>query len=211
MQLQSSSVPRICRFCGIGFTVTPTDVRRRPAAYCSMRCVYRHRTATATAITRQRLDDSGAPDACWEWSGTRSGTTGYGMAQWEGKTIYAHRLSWEFHCGPIPSGLFVLHHCDNPPCWNPAHLFLGTPHDNTTDAVRKGRLARGERHGSRTHPERLVRGERHHQAKLTETDVREIRGQAATGMTQTAIAAHFGVHRSTVSDILTGKWWRNVT
>lgn len=78
---------------------------------------------------------------CWKWSAAVSiggyGVIGRGRAD-EGMT-YAHRVSWEIHNGPIPDGYYVLHHCDNPPCCNPAHLFLGTYGDNNRDARQKGR------------------------------------------------------------------------
>lgn len=58
------------------------------------------------------------------------------------RTVYAHRFAWEITNGPIPVGLLACHHCDNPPCCNPAHLFLGTHADNNADMNAKGR-ARG--------------------------------------------------------------------
>lgn len=88
---------------------------------------------------------------CWWWMGSRG--TGskkcfYGDFRVGGgtraRTIHksAHRAAWEFTFGPIPAGLSVLHHCDNPPCVNPAHLFLGTQTDNMRDASAKGRMKR---------------------------------------------------------------------
>ncbi len=77
---------------------------------------------------------------CWEWTGCKSSGTGYGRA---GKRWSAHRLAFEFCVGPIPSGAFVLHRCDNPPCCNPAHLFLGDAAANARDMARKGRVGGG--------------------------------------------------------------------
>lgn len=76
---------------------------------------------------------------CWSWSGRVSGP-GYGVVHITGtKRIGAHRLSWQIHRGEIPPGMFVCHRCDNPPCCNPDHLFLGTQTDNMRDASSKGR------------------------------------------------------------------------
>lgn len=78
-------------------------------------------------------------DGCWLWCGTRS-TRGYGQFTILRKPSAAHRVAWELVRGPIPEGVDVCHHCDNPPCVNPDHLFIGTRSDNMRDAVRKGRL-----------------------------------------------------------------------
>lgn len=81
-----------------------------------------------------------APSGCWEWTGSRL-PSGYGKKSVGGVHRYAHRLAWEMANGaPIPEGMFVCHRCDNPPCINPAHLFLGSCGDNTRDARDKGRL-----------------------------------------------------------------------
>jgi hypothetical protein len=77
---------------------------------------------------------------CWEWGGARN-TSGYGWFRFgpDRTPTGAHRVAYELSNGPIPDGLAVLHRCDNPPCVNPAHLFLGTNQDNVTDKVNKGR------------------------------------------------------------------------
>lgn len=77
---------------------------------------------------------------CWEWQGARNHTGGYGVTCRDGKNIMAHRASWELHRGPVPPGLFVLHHCDNPPCVNPDHLYVGTKSDNGKDAFNRGQI-----------------------------------------------------------------------
>ena len=83
-----------------------------------------------------RVDRSGE---CWVWTGGTNGV-GYGrVSDADGRTVLTHRLVYQLEVGPIPEGLWVLHHCDNPPCVNPAHLFLGTVGDNNRDARAKGR------------------------------------------------------------------------
>src|SRR4051812_10004906 len=79
-------------------------------------------------------------DGCWTYTGVTN-AKGYGQLQVaKNVTRLAHRFSYELNVGPIPDGLFVCHHCDNPPCVRPDHLFLGTVTDNARDAASKGRL-----------------------------------------------------------------------
>lgn len=81
-----------------------------------------------------------AENGCWEWMGTRL-PRGYGRTTIikGGRQMYTHRLAWELTHGPIPDGLFVCHTCDNPPCCNLDHLWLGTIKDNNQDCTKKGR------------------------------------------------------------------------
>jgi hypothetical protein len=91
---------------------------------------------------------------CVEWQGART-DWGYGVKNiGNNKIRRVHRLEWERHNGPIPAGMFVCHACDNPPCYNIDHLFLGTPSDNTADMHAKGRgdFQRGKTHCPRGHP-----------------------------------------------------------
>jgi hypothetical protein len=75
---------------------------------------------------------------CWVWTGCLN-AYGYGVTRINGKLYTAHRFSWFMTHGPIPDGLCILHKCDNPPCVNPSHLFIGTKADNMWDKSFKGR------------------------------------------------------------------------
>jgi hypothetical protein len=127
---------------------------------------------------------------CWIWNKC-IGDRGYGRLMYRGKQTTAHRLSWVLNVGPIPADLLVCHHCDNPPCVNPAHLFLGTALDNARDMVSKGRQGR-------------MFGSSNPHSKLTESDVSRIRASAET---QTVTASRFGIARCTVSQIKSGYRW----
>lgn len=153
----------------------------------------------------------GAADACWPWIACRD-RKGYGRVSFGGRMFFAHRLIWILVRGAIPTGVCVLHYCDNPPCCNPDHLFLGTNADNIADRTAKGRSAAGERNGLSVHPECVprIRGERNGSAKLTEAIVRIIRAKRIEGHTQTELAATYGVAQSAISRIDHGVCWKHL-
>lgn len=152
-----------------------------------------------------------APDACWLWSLTKS-TGGYGQISFARKNRKAHRVAYFLHYGVDPESKLVCHRCDNPPCCNPSHLFLGTEKDNTQDAKRKGRLKAGvgARHGTKTHPESHANGERSVKSKLTDETARLVRDLYASGQRQHEIAAQVGITREGVSQIVRGNNWKHV-
>jgi hypothetical protein len=141
--------------------------------------------------------DKRGPNDCWLWTGARQ-VTGYGAFNVNGRMRRASRVSWVIAHGPIPPGdhygtMLVCHRCDNPPCVNPAHLFLGTVQDNMLDCRSKGRL-------------RVV-------LKITDEQAREIRALwLAGGITQRRIAAMYGVRSPVICKIVNrlqpGRAWR---
>lgn len=135
---------------------------------------------------------------CIEWLGARN-RNGYGVHpnSKSGGTRLAHRIAWEKVHGPILNGLHCLHKCDNPPCINVEHLFLGTPADNSADKIKKGRL----RYGLPAHKNR---GENQGSSKLKVSEVLEIR--EATGKYR-EIAKRFGIVYQTVFDIKHKRRW----
>lgn len=150
--------------------------------------------------------DKRGPDECWEWEGCRHPRSGHGRITLNYVNRYAHRHAWELTNGPVPEGLHVLHHCDNGPCCNPAHLFLGTHSDNMADMCAKGRHRGGAKAGHSWAP----KGSRHPWAKLTEDQVRRIRSRyAAGGVTQSELGADYGVSGGTISRIVRGAGWKS--
>ena len=139
---------------------------------------------------------------CWEWNGGRFASLGgrpaYGALYAGGETLMAHRASYEFHVGPIPHGMFACHSCDNPPCINPEHIFLGSNRDNMVDMYGKGR-------GNRP------LGQAVHNSKLTVADVIDIR-QARNGgaVSLGVLAEQYGVSKQNICHIAKYRSWKQV-
>lgn len=147
---------------------------------------------------------------CWLWAGGRD-SYGYGtFCVPVSRKVKAHRTIWNLEHGDIPKGLCVLHRCDTPACVNPQHLFLGTDADNMADRDAKGRTAKGDRSGSRMHPEKVCRGEAVNTAKLTSQKVLRIRELIDAGMSLTGIGLEFGITKNSVWKIKTGINWKHV-
>lgn len=140
---------------------------------------------------------------CWIWTAStvRAGYGQFGVLYGIGDTRIrlAHRVSWVIHNGQIPPGMYVLHKCDNPPCVNPEHLFLGTLADNNHDRDAKGR---GGNH--------LLVGRNITSAVLSADDVRAIRRDAESGHSLASLARRYGVNPSTVSLLVARKRWKHV-
>lgn len=151
-----------------------------------------------------RLDDN----ACWEWIGYMN-TNGYGEFTVNRVKLSPHRLSYEIAYGDIPKGMFVCHHCDNPKCCNPEHLFIGTSKDNMIDAARKGRTSRGDNHYMRMFPEKVMRHEKNGSHKLTEEQVSEIREMYDSGDVRLRpIAKKYDISHVQVSNIVNRRQWK---
>jgi hypothetical protein len=143
----------------------------------------------------------GEPDACWEWQ-RYCNEAGYGEIRTkDNRLLRAHRLAYELTYGPIPEGLFICHHCDNPPCCNPAHLFPGTSQDNVADMWSKGR----EPHNNG------AKGTANVGAKLSDNDVRMIRQRYATGsVLQKILAQEYGITIAQISRIIRRATWQHI-
>lgn len=132
---------------------------------------------------------------CWEWILGRD-ARGYGVTTLNGNHIRAHRLSWILHNGSISDGLHVLHKCDNPPCANPDHLFLGTPMDNAMDRHSKGRFGL------------MGIASRIHKAKLTFEAAEAIRREYKPNVvTRKALSLKYGIAKRNIDKILSGESW----
>lgn len=148
------------------------------------------------------------PEECWLWTASRA--RGYGRFQSAGRQQAAHRISLIMVTGPAPvSKPIALHTCRNRHCVNPQHLTWGTHKQNLgPDRARDGTLPTGERHGSKTQPHRVARGSRVNTAKLTETDVRNIR--ATPNIPAPEWALKLKVHRSLIYQIRRGVIWKHI-
>lgn len=134
-------------------------------------------------------------NGCWEYTRSKF-PNGYGQVRYFDKGMGAHRLSYMICHGEIPSGKMVLHSCDNKPCINPSHLFLGTAKDNKHDSMNKDRHAYGSKIGI---------------SKLDVDSVSVVRQLLNEGLTKGQVAKRLGIGRTTVFNIEARNTWRHIT
>jgi len=204
---------KTCLTCGSEFLKLES---KKTAKFCSVKCIryqgdkdklktVRSKGFWQNATEEQkfnRLKDKYEElvvknDGCWSWK-RKLMKNGYAsLNQGRTKVILAHRLSWMIHNGPIINNSFVLHKCDNPPCSNPEHLFLGTPKDNSDDMISKNR-------------KKVSSGIKHYNVKLTVDKVIEIKTLIKEGFSQGFLGRKFNVSPSTIQNISDGKTWKNI-
>lgn len=143
-------------------------------------------------------------DGCWEWTGSLN-RSGYGAFRTKDRYVPASRYSWFLAHGAIPDEMCVCHRCDNPPCVNPAHLFLGTLADNAHDMIAKGRAKYLQNFRACQ-----GKGMDNPQAKLDDDKIRAIRSLHIQGLGTRRLARQFNVGRTTIQRTLQGKMWSHV-
>ena len=146
-----------------------------------------------------RFVDKKSDNECWHWTGHKLGNYGsFSIGAKSLGSVLAHRFSWSMHNNKeIPSGMVIMHSCDNPLCVNPNHLSVGTYMENTHDMLRKGR------HTYIAHV-----GEKNGKSVLNERIVREIR---ASNKNHAELGRFYGISSSCVRGVRTGRTWSHIT
>lgn len=211
----SSIYTKPCPVCG-GTVSAKLKCYLDKVSTCSRKCGQAYRKPWSL---RFRIEKHSIPEpmsGCWLWTASAN-SEGYGHLGVGGKTVRAHRVSWEAYKGPIPyddkgKTLLVCHKCDNPSCVNPDHLFLGTDADNNADMMAKGRGIKGRVSPLKGLPRPQTSGAKNPNAKLTEYDVSIIRDLLSDGtLNQREIGDKFGVGESVISAIKLGHIWRSTS
>lgn len=173
---------RPCKKCGDQFIGKKRD-------YCSTKCCFNHQ------IIKQK-------NGCWEWTGMSS--CGYGqLTIYEtNKRMRAHRYSYSIYKGKVPDELHVCHHCDNPKCCAPSHLFLGTDKDNMADCKKKGRTAKGDKVAHR--------GESNKNSKFNNENIIDIRSMCSQGFKDRQIADKYKTSVQQINIIRHRKSWKHI-
>lgn len=190
----------VCENCQAEFVVHLCTVNAGGGRFCSTACrvegIAREKRSTTLLARFQKYVDLTNTEGCLPWLG---GTDefGYGIiCVGGGKKRPAHQVAFELNGGTIPEGHQVLHHCDNPPCCRPKHLFTGTIQDNARDRDAKGRQAKGEASGT---------------AKLTNAQVLNIRANFVPGRDNySAVGRVHGVGPAAIRRIISGEGWRHL-
>lgn len=184
-------ITKRCSHCGATFPKSVGDSlpKFRARKFCSVRCANMARNTPFHERVRE-------VDGCLEWQGQRN-RKGYGALSVAGKMWLAHRFAWTKANGTIPDGMCVLHICDNPPCCNPDHLFVGTQAENLEDMRGKGR-------------QNPPRGSSHPRSKLSRSDVLKLRSAREKGARWEELAKEFGVSKAAARFAGLGITWKHV-
>lgn len=162
----------------------------RGKQFCSRSCWYEWSTHRPRKPLSERFwskVDKKHISGCWLWMANKN-TQGYGSFDIDGKGKRAHRVAYELHYGSIPKGKLVCHHCDNPSCVRPDHLFLGTQQDNVNDMVRKGRACR----------------------KLTDEQILSMRALYKNGISYKELSQQFDTVFDNVYKIINRQTWKHI-
>ena len=164
--------------CGCGETFFDRNKWGHKKTYASPACG--HRVVNRPSLSDLFESKVVRQDGCWGWNGCLS--NGYGAIGHSGKSLGAHRVSYELFVGPVPKGMHVCHKCDNPICTNPDHLFLGDQAENMRDMARKGRNVGGIRYPA--------------------DRIQQVLSYEGSGLTSRKISSETGISRSHVIRIL---------
>lgn len=155
--IRNPKVKKTCSVCNKEFSHFKSE--RPNAEFCSKKCsgptvMRRHSLKLMNRTMEEKIESLKSKfeekviktDGCWQWTGLKMHKREYGMmVGLDGILMRSHRLSYLIYKGEIKKGLYVLHSCDNPPCTNPEHLFLGTQKENIQDMISKGRAKFGKK------------------------------------------------------------------
>lgn len=189
-----------CLECKQDFAFYKSIKPTKDAKFCNLPCRRKWNNNPENKIDQLRdlLDKYTIKNenACWGWKGPLY-PNGYAQAVFMQRALNASRASWFIHHGLIKNNEWVLHKCDNPPCTNPDHLFLGTCKDNVQDMIRKGRKV-------------VRKGSKVHFARINEEKAKEIKQLLKDKFTLKYISEKFGIHISAVSAIKNNRTWKHV-
>ena len=183
----------VCVRCHVTFYRTNSQIKHGGGKYCSRTCQDKHKHDRVSERFWSKVI-KGSKEECWPWICGRN--SGYGAFWYKGNNVPASRMAFILAFGEIDATLNVCHSCDNPPCCNPNHLFLGTDYDNVQDKIKKGRL-------------RVLRGQEMWASKLTEEDVQAIRQRYQPWkVTATQLSMEYGVSPFCIRNIIAGHSWK---